>query len=224
MPQFASRHVRLLWLGLLACLVLVACDSADPAPCDEGGTLFNDDFSQERDCGWALYDRSGAEAEIADGALHITTAQPGEIWWTNPGRNLSDVILTTSVEVVSGPADNAFGLICRYQSPENFYVFLISSDGYYAVGKYQSGSDQIIYLSDEGQYQFSEAIAQGTAGVSNEIRVACVGEELTLSVNGTQVASVTDPTFVTGDIGVAVSTFEPGTLQVAFDNVRAIAP
>ena len=224
MPQLAFCHHRLLCLGLLACLVLAACEPAGPAPCDAGGTLFNDDFTQERECGWALYDRSGAEAEIADGALRITTAQPGEIWWTNPGRNLSDVILTASVEVVSGPADNAFGLICRYQSPDNFYVFLISSDGYYAVGKYQSGSDQIIYLSGDGQYQFSEAIAQGTADVTNEMRATCVGDELTLSVNGTQVASVSDPTFVTGDIGVAVSTFESGTLQVAFDNVRAIAP
>ena len=224
MSRPAVRYVGLLSLWLVASLVLVACEPSGPASCDEGGTLFNDEFSQEQDCGWALYDRSGAEAEIADGALRITTAQPGEIWWTNPGRTLSDVILTASVEVVSGPADNAFGLICRYQSPDNFYLFLISSDGYYAIGKYQSGSDQIIYLSGDGQYQFSEAIAQGTAGVANEMRATCIGDELTLSVNGTQVASVTDPTFVTGDIGVAVSTFEPGTLQVAFESVRAIAP
>lgn len=224
MTQLVVRRGLLLCFALVACVVLVACEPAGPAPCDEGGTLFNDDFSQERDCGWALYDRGGAEAEVSDGALRITTAQPGEIWWTNPGRTLSDVILTATVEAVNGPADNAFGLICRYQSPDNFYLFLISSDGYYTVGKYQSGSDQIIYLTEEGQYQFSEAITQGTAGISNELRATCIGDELTLSVNGTQLASVTDPTFVTGDIGVAVSTFEPGTLQVAFDNVRAIAP
>lgn len=224
MSQRVVRYTALLCLGLLLCLGAVACEPAGPAPCDEGGTLFNDDFSGEQNCGWALYDRGGSEAEIADGALRLTTAQPGEIWWTNPGRNLSDVILTASVEVIGGPADNAFGLICRYQSPDNFYIFLISSDGYYTVGKYQSGSDQIIYLTEEGQYQSSEAIAQGTAGVANELRATCIGDELTLSVNGTQVATVTDPTFVTGDIGVAASTFEAGTLEVAFQNVRAIAP
>ena len=224
MAQLAVRHLGLHFLSLVACLLLAACEPAGPAPCDEGGVLFKDDFSQEQDCGWALYDRSGAEVEIAEGALRITTAQPGEIWWTNPGRNMSDVILTTTVEVVDGPADNAFGLICRYQSPDNFYLFLISSDGYYAVGKYQSGSDQIIYLNEDGQYQFSEAIVQGTSSVANEIRATCVDDELTLSVNGTQLATVTDPTFVTGDIGVAVSTFEAGTLEVMFDDVRAIAP
>ena len=203
-------------------LALVSCISTGPAPCNEGGVLFGDDFNEGRDCGWALYERAGATAEIRDGALHLITSQPGQIWWTNPGRNLADVILTANVRPVEGPNDNAYGLICRYQSAENFYVFLISSDGFYAIGKYQSGNNQVTYLTGEGQYQFSEEINQGTS--ANQMRASCIGDELALSVNGVPVATVNDSTFGSGDIGLAASTFESDTLEVAFDDVRAIAP
>lgn len=214
-----------LWSGLALLLLVLgvsACQQGDVAPCDEGGTLFSDDFEGEQRCGWVSYDRSGARVEIADGVLRLTSSQPGQIWWTNPGRSFDDVIITAEVEHVSGPQDNAFGVVCRYQSSENFYVFLISSDGYYAIGKYQSGSNQVTYLTGEGQYVFSEAINQGQA--RNSIRAECDGNELTISANGEQLESVTDPTFVTGDIGVAASTFQPGTLVVTFDNLRVLVP
>lgn len=208
-------------LTLLA-LALVACSDGGAASCDEGGMLFNDDFSGERDCGWAQYDRSGVQTEVVDGALQMTTSQPGQIWWTNPGRTFDDLIITADVEHVSGPEDNAYGLICRYQSSENFYVFLISSDGYYAIGKYQSGSNQVTYLTGDGQYVASDAINQGQA--QNSIRAECLGDELRLTVNGEFLESATDPTFVTGDIGLGVGTFTPGSLVVSFDNVRVLSP
>jgi len=216
------RSFRSAALLILLSLIFAACQGGDPDPCDEGGTLFNDEFSGETECGWASYSRNGATSQIADGVLSLTTSQPGQIWWTNPGRSFDDVIVTADVQHVSGPQDNAFGLICRYQSSENFYIFLISSDGFYAIGKYQSGDNQVEYLTGEGQYVASEAINQGPA--QNTMRAGCVGNELTLTVNGELLATVTDPTFVTGDIGVGASTFEPGALVVNFDNVRVLAP
>lgn len=207
---------------LLLALLAVACSGDDVAACNEDEALFFDDFREGQDCGWILYSRSGAQVEREGETLRLTTSQPGQIWWTNVGRNFDDLILTADIQHIDGPRDNAYGLICRYQSSENFYVFLISSDGYYAIGKYQSGSSQISYLNEGGQYVFSEAIDQ-ESGI-NRVRASCIGSELSLSVNGVLLESVSDPTFVTGDIGVAVSTFEPGALEIAFDNVRAIAP
>jgi hypothetical protein len=45
-----------------------------------------------------------------------------------------------------------------------------------------------------------------------------------LTVNGLLLETVTDPTFVTGDIGIGVSTFELGTAVVEFDDLRVIEP
>lgn len=209
-------------LFVLVMFLLAACAEQGPDPCDEGGTLFNDTFSGESNCGWAEYSRSGASSAIGDGVLSLTSSQPGQIWWTNPGRTFDDVIISVETEHIGGPEDNAYGVICRYQSSENFYVFLISSDGYYAIGKYESGRDQVTYLSGEGQYVASEAINQGAA--RNALRVGCVGDELSLTVNGQLVDTVTDATFAGGDIGLSASSFEPGTLVVSFDNVRVLAP
>ncbi|MCI0725905.1 MAG: hypothetical protein L0332_04165 [Chloroflexi bacterium] len=216
----------LLWgLSLLAAVWLNGClpdQVTGPEPCNEEGTLLNDNFDGSRNCGWTLYDRSGASAKIEEGVLRLSTSQPGQIWWANPGRSFDDVIITTQARQVSGPDDNAYGVICRYQSPENFYLFVVSGDGYYAIGKYQSGSEQIQYLSGDGQYQYSDVINRGVA--TNEIRASCIGNELSMSVNGIPLATITDPTFVTGDVGLGASTFQPGTTVIQFDNVRVIAP
>jgi hypothetical protein len=218
------RKIILLLSPVIGMTLLVACNLGEsPADsCQEAGVLFQDDFSGQQACGWALYNRGGAVAEIEEDVLRISTSQPGQIWWTNPGRSFDDMVITAQARQVSGPNDNAYGVMCRYQNEENFYVFLISGDGFYAIGKYQSGNDQVVYLSGEGQYQFSDIINQGAA--TNEIRASCIGNELTLTVNGLPLTTVSDPTFVTGDIGLGVSTLQPGTAVVQFGDVRVIAP
>ncbi|MBE2199553.1 MAG: hypothetical protein IAE79_13145 [Anaerolinea sp.] len=218
------RKLVFLLILIVGTILLVSCSlgPAQPEACASGGALFQDDFSEAKTCGWALYNKGGAVTEIADGVLRMSTSQPGQIWWTNPGRNFDNVIVTIQARQTSGPNNNAYGVICRYQNEQNFYLFLISGDGYYAVGKYQSGSDQIVYLTENAQYQFSEVINQGVA--TNQIRASCIGNELSLAVNGLPLFTTTDPTFVTGDIGVGVSTLEPGTAVVEFDNIVVIAP
>lgn len=227
MRRFPTMSKRLLSFTLLlaTAVILSACLPANwrgPDACDGDGTLFRDNFSGEQDCGWALYSRAGAAVELYEGTLQIRSSAPGQIWWTNPGRNFSDVIINVRAEQVSGPDDNAYGLICRYQSQENFYIFLISGDGYYAIGKYQTGSPQIQYLTGDGQYAASDLINQGQA--VNQIRASCIGNQLSLSINGIPVDTVADPTFVTGDIGLAASAFQLGATIIQFDDLRVIAP
>ena len=217
---------KLIFCGIvLGVLFLSACATGSvsgPDPCNEDGTLLNDEFDETKDCGWTLYDRSSAKAEVVEGFLRLSTSEPGQIWWTNAVRNFDDVIISAQARQLSGPDDNAYGLICRYQSPENFYLFLISGDGYYAIGKFTSTDDQIQYLTGDGQYVFSDAINQGEA--ANDIRASCIGNELSLAVNGITLATINDPTFVTGDIGMGASTFQPGTAVIDFDSIRVIAP
>lgn len=214
--------VLLMLLLLLPLLAACGLRGSEPSACDSPVSLFNDDFNGAQDCGWATYSRGGGAASIENASMRITANQPGQLWWTNPGRMFDDVIITAEARQVSGPNDNAYGLICRYQNEANFYVFLISGDGYYTIGKYQSGTENVTYLTENGQFQPSDAIHTGVA--TNEMRASCVGNQLSLEVNGTPLVSVTDPTFVTGDIGVAAGTLVAGTVVVEFDNVKVIAP
>ncbi len=212
----------LLGAGLAGQVACVATADDVPDTCDGPDILFTDDFSGEQECGWATYAQGGGTATIDNAAMQLTVGQPGQLWWTNPGRDFDDVVITAEAREVDGPNDNAYGLICRYQNEENFYVFLVSGDGYFAIGKYQSGNENITYLTPDGQYQPSDAINVGVA--SNELRVSCIGNELSLEVNGIPLITVTDPTFVTGDIGLAASTLQPGITIIEFDNVVVTPP
>ncbi|GJM41142.1 MAG: hypothetical protein DHS20C20_14240 [Ardenticatenaceae bacterium] len=213
------------FLLLVALLSLAACSivsGPSTDACNENGALLRDDFSGEQACGWREYNQGGAVVEIAEGTLNISTSQTGQIWWTNVGRDFSDVIVTVQARQTSGPNNNAYGILCRYQDENNFYIFLISGDGYYAVGKYQAGEEQITYLTPNQEYVFSDLINQGVA--TNLLRASCVGNELSLSVNGLPLVTVTDNTFSGGDVGLGVSTLEPGTAVVQFDDLLVLAP
>ena len=212
-------------LLMLALLSLAACSivsGPSTDACNENGALLRDDFSGEQTCGWREYNQGGAVVEIAEGTLNISTSQTGQIWWTNVGRNFNDVIVTVQARQTNGPNNNPYGVLCRYQDENNFYIFLISGDGYYAIGKYESGSEQITYLTPNQEYVFSDLINQGVA--TNLLRVSCVGNELSLSVNGLPLVSVTDNSFTGGDVGLGVSTLEPGTAVVQFDDLLVLAP
>ncbi len=214
-------------LLLLLCVTtsLAACSVVNRPttdPCDESGALLRDDFSGEQNCGWREYNQGGAVVEIAEGTLSISTSQTGQIWWTNAGRDFGDVIVTVQARQTSGPNNNAYGVLCRYQDENNFYIFLISGDGYYAIGKYQTGEQQITYLTPNQEYVFSDLINQGVA--TNLLRASCIGNELSLSVNGLPLVTVTDDSFAGGDVGLGVSTLEPGTAVVQFDDLLVLAP
>lgn len=217
---------------IFAVLFLTACDSipevdipftdTGPDACDAGGTLFADDFSGEQNCGWVEYNQGGAVVAIEDGTLNISTSTPGEIRWTNPERAFDNVIINVEATQVSGVDDNAFGVICRYQNEHNFYIFLISGDGYYAIGKYSGTDVPVTYLTPDGQYQTSDLINQGAA--SNDIQASCIGDQLSLALNGEPLLTVTDPEFSSGDIGLAASAMQQGTVEISFDDVRVYAP
>ena len=213
-----------LWLFLCLCAAaVVACSQTgnELLPCNENGALFRDDFSDGRNCGWATYERSGGKVEIANGLLTVTSSQPNQIWWTNPGKEWENVTVRVQARQAGGPDDNAFGLICRYQNEQNFYLFLVSGDGYYVIAKYQSGS-AVQYISGNGQFQYSDAINQGVA--PNDLEASCIANQLSLRVNGILVATVTDPTFVQGDVGLGASPLEPGTTVIEFDDFVVMAP
>jgi hypothetical protein len=228
MPKYKGTRIMRRFIALLLTLaastLVTACTlgGASVDPCDSGGTLLQDDFSGEQNCGWHEYNQGGAVVEIESGVLSISTNQPGQIWWTNPGREFDDTIVTIQARQISGPNDNAYGVICRYQDEKNFYIFLISGDGYYAIGKYQTGNTQIIYLTGNGEFSYSDVINQGVA--TNQIRASCVGDELSLSVNGLPLETINDSTFDSGDVGLGVSTLEPGTAVVEFDDLRVLGP
>ncbi|MDK1080375.1 MAG: hypothetical protein QGD88_02760 [Anaerolineae bacterium] len=139
-------------------------------------------------------------------------------FWSTPGLSFEDVRLEVDVAKLNGPDENRIGLICRY-TDGNYYFFMVSSDGYYTIGKYIDGN--IIQLGQD-QMKFNPSINTGLA--INHLRADCVGNTLTFYVNGNPVAQVKDTDIVEGDVGLLAGTFAVTGVDIIFDNFVVLKP
>jgi hypothetical protein len=211
---------------VLLAILIVACSAL---PQSSSKVLFKDDFSSSRS-GWNTRHESEAITDYENGAYRIqinTTGSGGAgmSYWANPklGDQLpSDVSIEVDATKNRGPDDNDFGVMCRYtmkNSDPSFYQFMVTSDGYLGI-MLVSGGDQQMLTSED--VQTSEAIKQGAA--LNHLRADCIGDSLTLYINGQKVANVTDSTLTKGDVGLIAGTYsKPGT-DILFDNFVVSKP
>ncbi|OGO33911.1 MAG: hypothetical protein A2W35_03725 [Chloroflexi bacterium RBG_16_57_11] len=226
MPPQPGPQTKLPWLvlllalslPLLACRLLVNPTPAPGATRPTGRVLFSDDFSDPYS-GWNQVTAPGGESIYLDGAYRIFVNQPNVDIWSKPGKTFRDVRLEVDAYKVGGERDNRFGLICRAVDDDSFYTFIVSSDGYYGIGLIDGQEYQLLGMD---ALQPSDAIHLGSA--SNHIRADCVGDTLTLTVNGVQLAQVKDTRFLSGDVGLIAGTYAtPGT-DIRFDDFVVYQP
>ncbi len=215
-----KKSVMFLSLVIVLALALSGCSMLEqflPSSSDKGSTstesdvLFEDDFSKTSS-GWDRTTGDTGSTDYGDGDYQILVNETQYDMWANPGKSFTDVSVEVDAVMVGGPEDNDFGLICRYQDVSNYYFGIISSDGYYAIGYVKGGTQNL--FSDS--LEFSDAIKQGYE--NNRVRLDCVGDTLTLYVNGTQLTQAFDSDFTNGDVGLMAGTFDTVGTQISFDN------
>ncbi len=206
----------LLFTCILLCFSL-SCKAVtsiiDEIGAEQGGKLlFQDDFSNPKS-GWKRVVTEEGITDYDNGTYRIFVDTTNTDVWSNPGLKFSDTVIEVEATKVGGDDNNDFGLICRYQDNNNFYFFVISSDGYYGIGKLLNGKQMLIGMESMPP---SEVIKQGNA--TNVIRGECVGKTLRLIVNGELLAETVDDGFSAGDVGLLAGSFDvPGT-DIRFDN------
>lgn len=199
-------------------LLLAACGGGSSPTTTDPNVLFQDDFSQPSS-GWDRYTGDDAITDYTNGVYRMWVNSDNTDIWANPGLNFQDVRVEVKATKTAGPDDNDFGVICRYQDVENFYFMIVSSDGYYGIGAVEAGEQ---YLIGTEELFTSEEINQGDA--SNDIRGDCVGDKLTLYVNGTQLHRVQDSTFASGDVGLIAGSFDTAGVDIEFDDFKVLKP
>lgn len=220
----AVKKSRLILISLpFWILITCACQALtfpiDIQPASSGDLLFQDDFS-DISSGWTrLISSMDGNLEYKDGAYHISVDKSELLIWGGPGLNFSDVRLEVDVVNVAGPSDNDFGLVCRSKDRKNFYYFVISSDGYYGIGKVVNSVQELINMD---KMLPSESINRGQS--RNHIRADCVEDMLSLYVNGDILASVKDAQFSSGEVGLLAGTFQNPGIEVNFDNFLVLRP
>jgi hypothetical protein len=188
--------------------------------------LYKDDFS-DPSSGWSSLTDADGITDYDEGFYRIRVDTIGESkngmdMWSHPGVDLQgDVRIEVDATKIGGPDENDMGVLCRYTKKNdafNFYYFLITSDGYIGIAKMKESDSKLI--SGE-KMTTSDAIKTTT---TNHIRADCIGDKLTLYVNGTQVATATDSEYTGGDIGLIAGSFDTPGVDIHFDNFIVTKP
>jgi hypothetical protein len=184
-------------------------------PVAEG--IFVDDFSDECS-GWEINESMSTAYGYRDEAFYFDLDGHDEIALSKAGLSLSDVVLDVSTLQSTSAGDNSWGLVCRYLDVENYYGFEISDDQFFTIYAIHNG--EYVVLQD---WSHLPSIATGD-GAQNRLSASCVGDRLSLSLHGQEIASVRDNRLTAGDIGLTASTYDGAGALILFDNLRVESP
>ena len=215
---------RLLSFFSLLVILSSACSTGaavPSAPQDQsvpsGSVLFQDDFARPIS-GWDRLLNAAGTMDYDGGGYRILVNSLNTNFWSTPHQNFADVRIEVDAGKLGGPDENRIGLICRFTG-NDYYFFLISSDGFYGIGIYTGG--QAILLG-QSEMQTNSNIKTGLA--VNHLRADCAGETLTFYVNGFQMASVQNGILKSGDVGLLAGTFTQPGVDVILDNFVVLKP
>jgi hypothetical protein len=211
-------------------------------PADAGALLYASGFDSAED--WEEAE-GRLSAQISDGVLRLEVGSEGSSLFAPLRWHMTDFDFTVDARAVAGPVNNGFGIIFRLADLNNYYYFLISSDGYYQLNRVQDGQAREL-----STWIPSEAVHFGI-GEPNRIRVVGDGDQFRFYVNETPLAmcipddpdarstyneadgtclggqmleTVTDSAIPGGRLGVMAITFDQPDVVIAFDNAVIYSP
>jgi hypothetical protein len=191
--------------------------------------VFGDDFSSP---GWLEFTEDEWTTSYVDGAYELSVKPGGfsTAFGLNPSSGpLTDFYFQIETRAY-GPADNGYGIRFRDQGA-GFYEFIISSGGTGSSGEIiDSGGTFSVDKFVEGTFvrivpfkTESPSIVQGE-GELNVLGVLALGPDISLYINGQEVASFSDPDHPAGGISLRVNPyFEQGS-RTLFDNAAVWVP
>jgi len=204
-------------LGSLACQ-FSSPTASTPIPVRQSGeTLFYDDFT-DMSTGWNRFTSAEGTMDYDGSGYRFLVNALQANFWSSPGKSFRDVRIEVDVAKLNGPDENRIGLLCRFLE-DNYYFFMVSSDGFYTIGKYIGG--YVIQLG-QSEMQYNDVIHTGLA--VNHLRADCKGSTLIFFVNGTPVAKAEDSDLAEGDVGLLAGTFTQPGVDVIFDNFVVLQP
>jgi hypothetical protein len=214
-------------------------------PAEPGALLYVATFDAFND-DWGQY-AGRISSQVADGALRLSVGEPVAGPYSVASPHFGDFDVRAEATAVEGPENNGFGIVFREQDPNNFYTFLISSDGYYRVVRSLSGEEKELSTWIETPH------VNSGIGAENSLRVVGSGDQFEFYANdqllslcipddpnarstwnfvnqtcvdGSMQDTLIDASFPTGRLGVVATTIQGSEMGVVvdFDNVLVFGP
>jgi hypothetical protein len=181
-----------------------------PAAETASGVLIYDDFSSPRRSVLTGDEDTTSRSAFEDGAYVIEVKEADKLAWALTRGTYGDIAVEADSVVASGSAVVAAGLIFHYHDSQNFYLFSVSSDGYYALE---------VLKDDKWQTLIDWTQSDAINPAHNMLRVEIKGGRITLKANGELLEATQDDALSGGDAGLAVSSFEASKVMIRFDNL-----
>lgn len=208
-------------LFLLLAVFLSACEQMEVPLPGSSGALFRDDFIIGRTGDWHLEEDDLGYTAIVPEQLVIQLDAPETVQYAVLREpTFDDFELTVDARQLKGSPESSYGILFRYQGPDAFYRFDITSSGLYVLERRNPDGTWERFTPD---WRESPAINRGL-NVVNQIKVVAEGPRIRVFVNDLLLEEIRDETYATGTIALDAGTFGVPGLQVAFDNVSVFPP
>ena len=223
--QFYGSKLQLLKKIVIHTIILfffiMVLSSCTPAKNQQGNgnILLIDDFSTHENS-WNVWENEAGSAisYYQDGLVFIINTSQFD-YVSVPKGDFGDVRIEATANKLTGPDDNDFGIVCRFQDEKNYYGFIVSSDGYYGIIKVKKGAYQLLNGTN---LEFSPMIHGGFE--FNHLRADCIGNILNFYINETKLVEVTDSDFSFGKVGLMAGSFKTPGVAILFDNFLVLKP
>lgn len=177
---------------------------------------YQDDFSNHGS-GWDdAFDRYTVK-QYGNNKYYIEVMTSNLVAWGLANRDVADFRLEVEATQESGPNNNGYGVLFRFQDRENYYRFDVSGEGYFLLSKFFRGEWTTLI-----PWTPSPVLNVGQA--TNRLMVEALGARIRIFANGVELGWVTDGSLSHGNFGVFANTFSEPNLVVSFDNIKLWVP
>jgi hypothetical protein len=198
------------------------------------------------------------KTQILDtGVLEISVGDVDKLPFSQAKPYFADFDVRAQATAVDGPEGNGFGLIFRLQNKDNsspsdddFYLFEISSDGYYRVLRSLYNPSKGVSVQKELSTWIPSPVVNQHIGATNFLRVVAKGQQFQFYVNnqlmklcipddpnaestfpatgecvgGKMLDTLVDASIANGQLGVVAQSLDEQGVVVDFDNVVVYGP
>lgn len=207
------------------CLVFVSCTlQAPPDPTPRPVTLpIIDSLRVPGGAGLVVGADQQAAYQYTPAGYQLIVHPSDQLVWSLFAGAYTEASFTVQATRTTGDARSAAGLVFGYQSAASFYLFTVSWDGFYRLGRFVDGRWTILI-----DWTPLERIVPPVQGAPQQmtLRVVVRNKRAELFVNDVWLETAGDGGPLTGSAGLAALTTNSGTMVTTFTDLRieAVTP
>jgi len=181
--------------------------------------VYQDNF-EDPTSGWATGETESVASAYVDGGYQIQVKDARQIACLIPGgQKFANFAAEAKVQTLEGTG--AFGFIFRYMNKDNFYCFMVSTNGYWEMEKVENGQWKTLV-------DWTHIIGFNAAEIGPfKLALTAQGNQFTFRVGTIQLSAFidtkpqwefVDDTFQTGQIALCVDAFDKQGIDVRFND------